>query len=262
MAAEDELVLTQQEPDRAWRFDLVLPVLFRPRTTLGRIVAHHKPIWRAPLVLLILAAVASALVAGSIAARAAAAGQPTLPPDFEFLTPEQQAQFLQAATATNNPTFNYVLPALGAALGVIVVWLLIGWLLHLLLTLLGGRGTSGSALNVAAFAAAPALLRYGVQIVAMLVTGQAIAAPGLAGFAPAGEGFANALLAGMLSHVDVYLIWQIILLYIGVRLSSQLTRAKCWLAVLLTILIVLALRALPAAVLAQFGGMTVIRPFL
>ncbi len=143
-----------------------------------------------------------------------------------------------------------------------MLWFVVGWLLHLVLTLLGGRGTSRAALNVAAWAALPALIRSLVQLVAMLATDQLIAAPGLAGFAPAGEGFANALLSGMLSNVDIYLLWQIVLLFIGVRLSSQLPALKCWLAILLTIVITLALRALPAAILAQFGGLTVIRPFL
>lgn len=262
MNAEDELLLTPSEPNRTWRFDLVLPVFFRPRATLGRIIENHYPTWRTPLTLLILAAVAFALVAGSIKAAAAAAGEITFPSGFEYYTPEQQAQFQQAATATNNTTFNYLLPALGAALGVIVVWFLVGWLLHLLLTLLGGRGTSQAALNITAWASLPLLLRYGVQIVVMLTSDQLISGQGVSGFAPAGEGIASALLAGILSSIDIYLVWQVILLYIGARLSSQLPRAKCWLAVLLAVGIVLALRALPAAIMAQFGGLTVIRPFL
>jgi hypothetical protein len=262
MTVEEEVVLTRPDANRGWRFDLVLPVLFRPRSAMSHIVESNRAIWRTPLVLLMLAVVAQAVMAGSLKAAAAAAGEMALPPDFEFYAPEQQAQFMQAATATNNPTFNYVLPALGAALGVFVLWFIVGWLLHLILTLLGGRGTSRAALNVAAWAALPALVRSLVQLVAMLATDQLIAAPGLSGFAPAGEGFVNALLSGMLSHVDIYLLWQIVLLYIGVRLSSQLPGLKCWLAILLTIAITLALRALPAAILAQFGGLTVIRPFL
>ena len=189
-------------------------------------------------------------------------GEITFPPGFEFYTPEQQAQFQQAATATNNSTFNYLLPALGAIAGVIVVWFLVGWLLHLLQTLFGGRGTSRAALNIAAWSSLPLIARHIVQTVVMLTSDQLIAGPGLSGFAPADEGITSALLGGILSSVDIFLVWQIILLYIGVRVSSQLPRVKCWLAVLLTIMIVLALRALPAAILAQFGGLTVIRPFL
>jgi hypothetical protein len=262
MNAEDELLLTPSDPDRAWRFDLVLPMLVRPRATLARIVANQHPTWRTPLVLLMLAAIGSALAAGSIKAAAAAAGEITFPPGFEFYTPEQQAQFQQAATATNNSTFNYLLPALGAVAGVIVVWFLVGWLLHLLQTLFGGRGTSRAALNIAAWSSLPLIAHHIVQTAVMLTSDQLIAGPGLSGFAPAGEGITSALLGGILSSIDIYLVWQIVLLYIGVRVSSQLPRAKCWLAVLLTMIIVLALRALPAAILAQFGGLTVIRPFL
>ncbi len=261
MNADDELILTTTRGG-AWRFDLALPVLFRPRSALARVAESSRPIWRAPILLLVLAAVAHALVAGSFKAAAAAAGELTLPPGFEFYTPEQQAQFMQAVTATNNPTFNYLLPALGAALGVVVVWLVTSWLLHLILTLFGGRGTSGATLNGVAWSSMPIVVRYVVQLVAMLLTDRLIGAPGLSGFAPAGEGFVRALLAGVLSNVDIYLLWQIVLLVIGVRLSSQLPAVKCWSAVLLTVLIVLVLRALPGAIMAQFGGLTVIRPFM
>lgn len=262
MNGEDDLLLSTSEPNRAWRFDLVLPMFLRPRATLARIVGNQHATWRTPLFLTMLAAVGNAVVAGSIKAAAAAAGQITFPPGFEFYTPEQQAQFQQAATATNNTTFNYLLPALGAVIGVLVVWFLVGWSMHLLQTLLGGRGTSRATLNIAAWSFLPLLLRYGVQIAVMLTSDQLLAGAGLSGFAPAGEGIGRALLAGTLAQVDIYLIWQIVLLYIGVRLSSQLPRAKSWVVVLLTILIVLVLRALPSALLAQFGGLTVIRPFL
>lgn len=262
MNADDELLLTPTESNRAWRFDLVLPVLIRPRATLARIVANPHPTWRTPLLLVILGAILATVVAGSIKAAAAAAGQITLPPNFEFYTPEQQAQFQQAATATNTPTFNYLLPALGAALGVIVVWFLIGWSAHLLQTLLGGRGTSRAALNIAAWSALPAVVRYLVQSAFMLTSDRLVSGAGLSGFAPAGEGFVNALLAGVLTNIDIYLVWQIILLYFGIRLSSELPRAKSWFVTLFTILLVLVLRALPSAILAQFGGMTVIQPFL
>jgi hypothetical protein len=240
----------------------VLPLLIRPRSTLARVAAANRPTWRTPILLLLLVAVAHALLAGSIVAAAKAGGQPELPPGFEFYTPEQQAQFMQAATATNNVTFNYILPAVRAALGVIVGWLVIGWLLHLILTLFGGRGTSQQALNLAAWASLPLLLRYLVQIVAMLVTDQTIGTAGLGGFAPAGEGVLPALGGALLGQIDLYILWQFVLLVLGAKIISQLSTVKALLAVGLTLLIVLLLRALPGAILAQFGDLTVIQPFM
>jgi len=261
MAEEETSTAPIHPGDKRWRFDLVLPLFIRPRRTLAQIVELNRPAWRTPLLLLMVAAVIAAVVAGSIKASAASAGEISLPPDFEFYSPEMQAQFMQAATATNNPTFNYILPAAGAALGVFVQWFLIGWALHLLLTMLGGRGTSQSALNVTAWSALPASIRSTVQIVAMLAGKQLIASPGLSGFAPAGEGFGLALLSGVLSRVDIYLIWQIALLIIGAWLSSRLSKKKSAIAVLVTMLIVLALWSAPSVLMAQFGSLNIIRPF-
>ena len=163
MTVEEELPTLQPRSTRSWHFKRIVPLLIRPRTTLARIVEEDRPSSRAPILLLLLATIAHALLAGSINAAARAGGEVVLPPNSEFWTPEQQAQFLQAATATNNPTFNYVLPALGAVLGVLLMWLVVSWLLHLVLTLLGGRGTSQGAINVVAWASLPFVLRAVMQ---------------------------------------------------------------------------------------------------
>ena len=66
-------------------------VLLRPRATLAHITANPRPTWRTPLLLLMLVAAGNAVVAGTIKAAAAAAGEITFPPGFEYYTPEQQA---------------------------------------------------------------------------------------------------------------------------------------------------------------------------
>lgn len=261
MTADDDMLLTATQAKRNWRFDLIIPLFFHPRATLARVAADSHANWRTPILLLALAAVLRALVDGWIKSLVQG-GEIALPPGFEYYTPEQMAQFQQAATATNNNLFNYVLPAIGALLGIVAVWLVMGWLLHLVLTLLGGRSTSQAVLNMAAWASLPLLLRFGVQIVSMLVTRTVITAPGLSGFAPSGAGFSVTLFGSMLTQVDIYLVWQTILLVIGARLVSQLSAVKCWAAVLGMLVLVMALRALPATVLAQFDDLTIIQPFL
>lgn len=108
----------------------VLPVLFKPRRAFARIVELDTAVWHTPILILILTGLVRTLVAGGLKAAAAASGQLTLPPGWEYYTPEQQAQFQQAMTATSGPVFTYLLPAVMAILGVYL-----GWLLHLGLTL-------------------------------------------------------------------------------------------------------------------------------
>jgi hypothetical protein len=249
------------EENRRWRFDWLLPALSQPRQTFARIVASEASSWLTPVVVLMLTALVRVVVAGSIKQAAAATGQITLPPGFEFYTPEQQAQFQQAMSATSGPVFTYVLPAVLAVLGVLVGWLVIGWLLHLVLTLLGGRSSSSQMLNIAAWASLPFAVRDIIRIVAMLNSEQLLDYPGLAGFAPGGEGSGALFLAALLALVDLFLLWHIYLLGVGVRRSDTLPAAKAWGAIILTVLLVLLVRATPALIAAQFSDLTIIRPF-
>jgi hypothetical protein len=187
MTVEEELPTLQPRSARSWHFKRLVPLLIRPRATLARIVEEDRPSWRAPILLLLLATIAQALLTGSINAAARAGGEVVLPPNSEFWTPEQQAQFLQAATATNNPTFNTSCPRWGrcgcaadvaggqlaAAPGVDAA---------------RRRGTSQGAINVVAWASLPFVVRAVVQIVAMLLTDSVVAGGGLSGFAPAARG--------------------------------------------------------------------------
>jgi hypothetical protein len=162
---------------------------------------------------------------------------------------------------TQGPVFVYVLPALASTLGLWVSWLIIGGVLHLTTTLLGGRGDMASALNVAAWSSMPFALRDIVRIIAMLATKQAISSPGLAGFAPAVDSGWGVFANQILGMIDIYTIWMVILLVLGVRLNTNLSLGKAITCSLIALLSVFLLRALIGLGAAQLGGLNVIRPF-
>jgi len=249
------------DTNRRYRFDWILPVLFRPRKMFKRIAESETAVWQTPILILAALALVRSLVAGGIHASAAAMGQIELPPGWEYYTPEQQAQFQQAMTATSGPVFTYLLPAIMAVLGVYLGWLVLGWLLHLALTLFGGRGTSSQALNITAWAMLPHAIREIIRIVAMWNSGQLLTDLGLSGFAPPGEGIGPLLLMAFLVTIDLYLFWQIGLLVIGSRMVANISRLKTWMAVLFVMLLMLALRLIPVLPAAQLSDLTVIRPF-
>lgn len=254
--------IPEGESARRWHFHRVLLALFQPRQTFQQLAALDRSLVSTPLFLLGLAAVASALIAGSIKEAAAASGQIELPPGFEYYTPEMQAQFQQAVSATSGPLFTYVMPTILGALGVVIAWVVAAGLLHLLLTLMGGRRSSQQTLNVVAWASLPFLLRHVVRMGAMLSTDQVIAYPGLSGFVPAETGTAAVYAGSLLALIDLYLVWHVALLVIGVRSGDNLSPAKAWTAVLFTVVLILLARALPAVIAAQFSDLTVVRPFL
>jgi hypothetical protein len=256
----DATALPLERP-RRFHFDWLLPLLTRPRATFAKIASAPRPSWLTPLLVLTLTSLLAVVVAGPVKIAAAQSGQVELPLGFEFWTPEQQAQFFQAQQATSGPVFIYVFPALIAITRVWFGWLVTGGLLHLVLTMLGSRDSTGGALNVVAWASLPFALRDLVAAGYILVQKQLIAAGGLAGFAPAGEGWLYAALAEVLARVDVYNLWYVILLYLGVRASGGLSGRQALAGVLIALLVMLILGILPAVLLSTLSGLNIVRPF-
>jgi hypothetical protein len=150
----------------------------------------------------------------------------------------------------------YVMPMIGSLTGLWVGWLLLAALLHFGSTLLGGRGSMQSALSIVAWASLPFAVRDILRIIFMLSAGHAIISPGLSGFASA-SGFVSQLLA----RVDIFLIWQVILLVIGLSVTDSLPRSKAVAGVVGVMLLVLLAQAGLGALTSGLGGTAVQRPF-
>lgn len=253
------------EPDlspRRWHLDLIPQVLVRPRRALARIAGLGHDSWLTPMALLTVTALLAVVVAGPLRKAEVLSGEVTLPPGFEYYSPEQQAQFYQAQQARAGDTFVYVFPALGGVARVWTGWLVTASLLHLGLTLFGVRGTLRLALSRVAWAGLPFAVRDLVRVGYLLVGRRLIAAPGLSGLMASPEGFGAQLAVEILSLIDLYLAWHVILLVLGVRAESDPGPRKAWASVLLTEALLLLVQAAPAAGVAQLASLTIIRPFL
>lgn len=244
-------------PKRRLRFDWLLPMITRPAKTFGLIAKEETSTWLLPLLLLSLLALVAVLVAGPLRMQQLLSTPPQLPPDFQNYAPEQQQQILQASQPNTSPVFIYIFPAVGALVGVWLSWFLLGGMLHLALTLMGGRSTRTADFNLAAWASLPLAVRSLVQIAAMLITQRVINRPGLSGFIAADASGFNAFFASLLSLIDIYLIWQVILLVVGAGQGAGLTRSKVFTSVAIAVMVLLALQALPGFVTAQLSGLQV-----
>lgn len=254
MATETEF-LPLKRP-RAFHFAWVLPLFWRPRRTLSEAADQNRATWITPLIVLTLLALLAVLVAAPIRQAAVANGPQSMPPDFQYWSPEQQQQYIQTLSAQSGPVFVYLFPALSSLIKIWVGWLLLGGVLHLVLTLAGSRSTLTLAFNLAGWASLPLALRSLVQVVSMLFTHQLIASPGLAGFAPAESAGLVSYLVAMLPIIDLYLLWMAALLLVGVRLQSGIGLGKVWGSVLVTLVVVLALQALPGFISGQLGSLS------
>ncbi len=246
----DEIMI---EKPRRLRWDWVLPLFFKPRTTLQKVTEQEKGVWLAPLLILAVMAVIVVLVAGPIRQQAAMMGN-NLPADFEYWMPEEQERYLASQASMTGPAFMYIFPALGALAGIVVRWFLMGSVLHIVLTLAGSRSSNTAALNLVSWASLPYALRSVVQIVGMLVSRSVISKSGLSGFISAEAGGFGLFMGALLAFVDIYLIWQVVLMLTGVVPMSRLAKGKAWALTLVAVLLVLALFALPGFIGARFSG--------
>lgn len=244
MMQNEEIDPGKKNPGRL-RFDWLLPVVIHPRAIMKEIAGREKGVWLAPLLLLSLMMVILALASGPASKAAIEKASAEMPQDFEYYTPEQQEQFLKARDGAANPTFIYIIPAVSRIASVWVSWFLLGGILYLVLTLMGSRTTSVAAFNLAAWSSIPIALRSLVQAVAILATNRLISAPGLSGFAPLGVTGIASLFWVMMRSFDLFLIWQVILLGLGVIPLSKMTGKKAWGSVMLAVVIFILVISLP-----------------
>lgn len=250
--------MTTPSPTPTRRFDLprAFAVLFRPRAAFTEMASENRASWSTPMIILTITAALVVVVSGYFRTRAAMMGEITLPPDWQWWTPEMQNNYMQGQQAQQGPVFMYVMPLFSSLTGLWLGWLVLAGLLHLGSTLLGGRGTMQNALNVVAWGSLPFAIRDILRMVFMGIAGRTIASPGLAGFAP-GPGF----LAQLLARTDLFLLWSILLLVIGFAIADTLTRGKSFANVLIVILLVLLAQAGLATLTSGIGNAAIQRPF-
>lgn len=240
---------------RRIQFFRIPQLLFQPRRTLTEISAESVPSWLTPMLVLSITALLSVIVSGFLTSRAAMMGEMTLPPDWQYWTPEMQNNYMQAQQSMQGPVFVYIIPFVSAFVGLWLGWLILSGLLHLGSTLLGGRGSMAGALSMVGWAYLPFALRDLLRIVFMLLTGHAIASAGLSGFAEN-----SAFLAQILSRTDLFYMWSAVLMVIGLGISDGLSRGKAVIAVAAILLLLLLAQAGIGSLLSGIGGIASANP--
>lgn len=246
---------------RRFYFNWIPELFTQPKSAFIKFISRSGNVWFTPILILSITAIGRELANGWIKQQAALMGEITLPADFQFYTPEQQAQFMQAIQSTQSPIFMYILPIIAALFGLWIGWIITGSAIHLIQTLFGGRTEISSILIVVAWASLPFFIRDVVRIGYMLITKDQIQFPGLSGFIPVGSEGASLYLSKLLAKIDIYVIWYVVLLIIGIRIASNISLGKTTLGVISTVFVILAVEALFAYLISSLSGLTIIRPY-
>ncbi len=257
----DETVTPSPSPaPKRFDFKRLFSFPFHPGKQFEQIAAEETASWQMPMLFLSLALILRLLTSGYFQARAAAMGQVPLPPDWQWWTPEMQANYMQAMAQTQGPVFVYIIPIVTGLAGLWLGWPILSGLLHLTSTLFGGRGKMGTALSLVAWASIPFALRDLLRVVFMLIAGRTISSPGLSGFVTATEP-GMVFLAQILANVDIFFLWHIFLLILGFRLADSLPAVKAAAGVLIVMALSLLAQAGLGTLASRLGGLMVTRQF-
>ena len=257
--------MTESSPNllqrrQSLRFSWLPSMVFRPSVIFKRLTQHQVN-WFTPMLVLSIAILFNVFATGWLNQRAVSTGNIQTPPDFEYWAPEQQDQYFQSQQVRQGAVFLFVIPAIASITASWIGWAITSGILHLVLTLLGGRGETNYSFAIVAWANIPFIFRAIIRAIFIISTQQLISTPGLSGFAGTGTSTGQILLTNFLSLIDIYLIWHILLLILGVKICTGITVGKSILGVLSVMSIVFILQILVGYFSYQVSSVTIIRPF-
>jgi hypothetical protein len=149
-----------------------------------------------------------------------------------------------STTSSSSTLLSTVLSALGALISFVLTWLLVGSLANLLSISFGGQGNTKLAIVFAAWTCVPIGIRSVMQMLYVLATSTSIKSVGLSGFAPSTATTLAILLEKLLAQIDIYSIWQAVLLVIGISVMTKLDTKKSILIAVISIVIVVLVKSL------------------
>ncbi len=259
-------VIAQEEKRSLPR--LLWGILVHPTTTLTYLKDNHKKIWWVPA-LLILALTLAPLVADYSASRRTSG---LMMEEFGIMEPEMNGAqsgnsgiIIEGDPGMMGPppgimgVFGLV-KIVGAIPGTIIAWLIWGAALYLVSVFLGRSSNFGQMFRLTVWTRMPYAVRGLVQAIYIFATGNRIVNAGLSGLVldkntiqlfPPETG--QVILAGILERVDVYLIWNLALLTLGLMAFTNLPRKKALTATLVIWAILTLLGVTPAILGGMFG---------
>jgi hypothetical protein len=233
-AAENEIALSP--------LGTLTGVVMHPRATFEKMRQAERGHWWLVFVITVLAVILLAVATTTAQSRM-----------MQSFTPPQGATIPEGATtsgAGTNATSGIVRVALALTTG--IVGAIVGYLLQTVVILglglvLGGKATFRQIFRMAAWTTLPVAIRKLIQAITSLVAG-ATPASGLSAALTFQEASSMPMLNTLLSNIDIYMVWSMILLGIGVAVTSKLSKGKSAITVVVYAVIALgALLALNAA---------------
>lgn len=224
---------------------LLVDLVDRPAAALGEVAARPRWRWLLPAMLAIAAIVALAIVSSPLAAEQA---QQAMQQQLAQLSAEQAEMAGQWIDRFQQPAVLLATTIGTGLLALVLSWLIAAVILYFATLIAGGDVTFGALFATLPWIWLPFALRDGLQAVYVLVKGALIANQGLSYLVSTGNAVDDAgnLWYNVLSRIDLFTIWHLVLVGVVLCLLPRFSRGKAFFLVLIYAVVSLGLRLIPS----------------
>jgi hypothetical protein len=146
--------------------------------------------------------------------------------DLDNLSDQEQQQYDRGMAMIESPVFTRVIPLASVLIVVPLGYVIMAGVLHLASAVLGGRAAFRQTFRMAVWTTVPTLIRSLLGIFVMLISGR-LMAPGLtAGMGGPEAATTQPVLYAFLSMIDIFALWSLALIAIGVMQTAQVDTIK------------------------------------
>ncbi len=230
---------------------LLVSIVDRPATVMSYVGKKPGWAWVTPALLILIGlavfSVVTAPHASKLALRQAQQQMASLPPQQA----EEAAAQLEKFTS---PVMVAGFSILGGLVALAVMWLVWAGVLYFLGLMAGGEASFAQTFAILAWSWLPYFLRYLVQAAYMAYSGRWIN-PGLSFLVATGDQIKDAAnwLYALLSQLDLFYLWHLILVIVGLVAVGRLSRSKATVVGVIYLAVTTALSLLPIFVKSFFS---------
>jgi hypothetical protein len=218
--SSEEAISKPETPEKPGGIlSILLGVLFQPRRTFEAIREGQRSYWWVVVVLMIVMALLAAYSSATtqFSGFQGPAGQVNVPAGGQgsFQPPGGSSMLLLSAG----------LPFISSVASSVLNYLFTAIVIYGFSLILGGKANFKSVFAVTVWSTLPLVVRDLVHSIASLVASSPAQA-GLSAMLSPGETASMPLLNTLAGHIDIYLIWSLILLGIAVAVTTRLSKGK------------------------------------
>jgi hypothetical protein len=228
---ENTASVEKQDSRLIW--GLLISIIDKPRDTFAYLVANTRLKWILPLLLMLIVLIVSVWITVPFSSELAEKST-TQQLNQAGLSPEQAEQAMAQSATFRSPMFLGIMGSVFGSIFIIISWVAAAAYFYFASLITGAELKFGSVFNIVAWSNLPKVLQTLVQAILVAVTGNFPMYTGLAALQVSGDVLKDAAnpMIGLLSFVDIFWIWHIILLVIGLAVATKFSRLKTFLIVL------------------------------